>query len=67
MNEDTVKGMWHQFRGQMKQLWGRITDDEFDELDGNREKLSGRIQEKYGRTKDEVDKELDQFFDKHSR
>lgn len=61
MNWDTIKGDWKQFKGKVKERWGRLTDDDLDTIDGKREQLEGKIQEKYGRTRDEVSRELDEF------
>lgn len=64
MNEDTIKGQWKQFRGEMKKLWGDITDDEFDRLDGQRDKLAGVIQERYGRTREQAEEEIRRVLDR---
>ncbi len=60
MNSDTMKGNWKQLKGKAKAKWGEITDDELDRIDGDRELLEGKIQEKYGRTKEEARREVDQ-------
>lgn len=62
MNEDTIKGSWKQFRGEMKKAWGNITDDEFTHADGQRDKLEGLIQERYGRSREQAQEEVDRFF-----
>ncbi len=62
MNEDIAKGQWKQFRGEMKKLWGKITDDELDQLDGQQDKLAGLIQERYGKSREEAQREVDRFF-----
>ena len=59
MNSDTMKGNWKQLKGKAKAKWGEITDDELDRIDGDRELLEGKIQEKYGRTKEEARREVD--------
>jgi uncharacterized protein YjbJ (UPF0337 family) len=61
MNEDVFKGMWKQLRGQVKQTWGKLTDDELDEIDGQRDKLIGKLQEKYGWTRMEAETQLEQL------
>lgn len=58
MNWDRIEGSWKQFRGNVKQRWGKLTDDQLDVIAGKREQLAGRIQEAYGITKDEADKQL---------
>ena len=64
MNEDTIKGQWKQFRGEMKKLWGDITDDEFERIDGQRDKLAGVIQERYGRTREQAEEEIRRVLDR---
>ncbi|MBN3725697.1 CsbD family protein [Burkholderia sp. Ac-20379] len=61
MNEDKIKGQWKQLAGKLKAKWGKLTDDDLKVLDGNREYLAGRIQERYGIARDEVDKQLHDF------
>ena len=50
MNWDQVQGSWKQFKGQVKQKWGDLTDDEIDRVEGRQEELAGLIQKKYGKT-----------------
>ena len=64
MNKDTLKGQWKQFRGQVRKQWGKLTDDDLDQIHGDAEILAGKIQERYGRAKDEAQREVDDFFDK---
>lgn len=66
MNEDTIKGNWKQFRGEMKRIWGNITDDEFDKVEGQRDKLAGLIQKSYGRTREQAESEVDSFFNRRA-
>ena len=65
MNEDTLKGKWHQLKGEVKVRWGQLTDDDLDRVEGDAEKLVGRIQERYGYQRDEAQREVDAFFDRH--
>jgi uncharacterized protein YjbJ (UPF0337 family) len=58
MNWDRIEGNWKQFKGNVKEQWGKLSDDELDVIAGKREKLIGRIQESYGITKDETEKQL---------
>jgi uncharacterized protein YjbJ (UPF0337 family) len=67
MNNDVLSGMWKQVRGQVKEAWGKLTDDELDEIDGKRDKLVGKLQEKYGWTRMEADAELDRFLRESDR
>ncbi len=61
MNEDKIKGQWKQLTGKLKAKWGKLTDDDLKVLDGNREYLAGRIQERYGIARDEVEKQMHDF------
>ena len=61
MNWDQVKGNWKQFRGQIKAQWGELTDDEVEVINGRRDQLVGAIQEVYGLTKEEAEKEVKDF------
>jgi uncharacterized protein YjbJ (UPF0337 family) len=54
--------MWKQIRGQVKETWGKLTDDELDEIDGKRDQLVGKLQEKYGWTRMQAEDELDKFM-----
>jgi uncharacterized protein YjbJ (UPF0337 family) len=58
MNWDRVQGNWKQFRGKVKEQWGKLTDDDLDRIAGQREQLAGRLQETYGIGKDEVERQL---------
>lgn len=59
MNWDQVKGNWKQVKGAIKAQWGRLTDDELDEINGEREKLIGKIQERYGIAREEAEKQVE--------
>ncbi len=61
MNWDIVEGNWKQFKGKVKQQWGKLTDDNLDVIAGNRDELTGRIQEAYGISKDEAEKQIRKF------
>jgi uncharacterized protein YjbJ (UPF0337 family) len=62
MNEEQVKGNWKQITGQIKEKWGKLTDDEVTQAEGRTDYLAGRVQEKYGQAKDEALKEVNEFF-----
>lgn len=66
MNWDIVKGNWKEWKGKAQQKWGQLTDDELQQADGQREELVGLVQQRYGKTKDEAEKEVDEWFDKAS-
>jgi uncharacterized protein YjbJ (UPF0337 family) len=59
MNRDTIAGNWKQFRGKIQEKWGKLTNDDLDEIDGRREQLVGRLQELYGKERDAIERELD--------
>lgn len=61
MNWDQIKGNWKQFSGQAKQQWGKLTDDDLAVVNGKREELAGRIQERYGVAKDEAERQIKKF------
>ena len=61
MNWDKVQGDWKQFKGKIKEQWGRLTDDELEKIHGHREQLSGAIQKRYGVAKDEAERQLKEF------
>lgn len=65
MNWDIIKGNWSQLTGDVKSTWGKLTDDEIDQAAGEREKLSGLIQEKYGMMKEDAEREIDAFVARH--
>jgi uncharacterized protein YjbJ (UPF0337 family) len=58
MNWDRIEGNWKQFKGNVKQQWGKLTDDELDVIAGKRGNLAGKIQDAYGTSKDETEKQL---------
>lgn len=63
MNKDTLEGQWKQLSGKAKAAWGDLTDDELTRINGNAEQLTGLIQERYGRTREEAEREVKDFFD----
>jgi uncharacterized protein YjbJ (UPF0337 family) len=62
MNQDQIAGKWKQRKGEAKVMWGKLTDDDLDIAEGHADKLAGRIQERYGRTKEEAEQEVNDFF-----
>ena len=65
MNWDFVQGNWKQVSGKVKQQWGKLTDDDLTKIAGRREELEGKLQERYGLSKDEIKKQLDDFMTRH--
>jgi uncharacterized protein YjbJ (UPF0337 family) len=60
MNQDQVRGKWNQLKGEIKKKWARMTDDDFLEVEGDMDKLSGRIQERTGDRKEDIRKWLNE-------
>lgn len=58
MNSDRIGGNWKQFTGKVKEKWGKLTDDDMQVIEGKRDQLVGKIQERYGYGKDEAEKEV---------
>ncbi|MCK7593059.1 CsbD family protein [Pseudomarimonas salicorniae] len=61
MNWDIVKGNWKQFQGQVRAQWGKLTDDQLGVIDGRRVELAGKIQETYGISREEAEKQIAEF------
>jgi uncharacterized protein YjbJ (UPF0337 family) len=61
MNADQMKGKWKQLKGSVKTKWGKLTDDDVEVINGQRDQLIGRIQERYGIAKDEAQRQVDQW------
>jgi len=58
MNKDEIGGNWKQFKGKAKEKWGKLTYDDMTGIEGKRDQLVGRIQERYGYAKDQAEKEV---------
>jgi uncharacterized protein YjbJ (UPF0337 family) len=58
MNTDIIAGNWKMVKGEAQKRWGKLTNDHLDQVEGNRQKLSGAIQKTYGVAKDEADKQV---------
>ncbi|MDN6196046.1 MAG: CsbD family protein [Atopostipes suicloacalis] len=59
MNEDIFEGKWEQAKGTIQKKWGKLTDDDLDVIKGDSKKLVGKLQEKYGMSKEEAQKEVE--------
>ena len=64
MNSDIIQGKWKQLTGRIKSQWGKLTDDDLDVVDGHRDYLAGKLQERYGLSRDSAEKQIRQFEDK---
>lgn len=65
MNENTLKGKWKEIKGEMQEMWGNITGDEFEQTKGNAKSLVGLIQQKLGIAQDEAKAKLQRITDKY--
>lgn len=64
MNRDIFEGKWKQFRGDVRKKWGELTDDDLAQINGDRDKLAGKLQERYGMVKEEADRQIDDWADR---
>ena len=64
MNWDRVEGNWLQLKGKVKEQWGKLTDDQIDQIAGRRDRLVGLVQEKYGLARDKAEREVDGWLSK---
>ena len=67
MNRDILKGKWNEIKGDLKKKWGNLTDDDWTRISGDRDKLIGTLQQRYGRSKEEMGREIDEFFEDWER
>jgi uncharacterized protein YjbJ (UPF0337 family) len=61
MNSDTIKGSWKELKGKAQAKWGKLTDDQLDQVEGNRVELAGAIQKSYGVARDEAEKQVKEW------
>ncbi|MFK8252282.1 CsbD family protein [Ancylobacter terrae] len=61
MNWDRIEGNWKQVKGQVRQQWGKLTDDDLARMNGKRQELEGVLQERYGLAKDEANRQIDDW------
>jgi uncharacterized protein YjbJ (UPF0337 family) len=62
MNWDQMEGKWKQFRGSLKEKWGKLTDDDLDYIGGKKDRFIGRLQERYGHSKEEAERHADEYI-----
>ena len=62
MDWNRVEGNWKQFKGSAKEKWGKLTDDDLNVIEGRREQLEGKLQQRYGFAKDQIRKDVDDWF-----
>jgi uncharacterized protein YjbJ (UPF0337 family) len=63
MNEDILKGQWNQVKGNLRKQWGRLTDDDIDQIKGERDVLLGKLREYYGKNRDENERDVDRWLE----
>jgi uncharacterized protein YjbJ (UPF0337 family) len=61
MNADKLNGTWNVLKGKVQAKWGKLTDNDLDVIEGDRKQIAGRIQQRYGYTKEQVQRELDEW------
>jgi uncharacterized protein YjbJ (UPF0337 family) len=61
MNQATLKGQWLQIKGQVRKQWGKLTDDEIDQVQGDAEILLGQLQQRYGYSREQAEQELERW------
>lgn len=61
LNQDVIQGKWRQLKGKVREKWGNLTDDDLQAAEGSREYLVGKIQERYGRTREQAEQEVRDF------
>ena len=62
MNWDVVKGNWKQLKGELRKQWGKLTDDDWEEMAGEKDKILGKLQQRYGWSKEQAEREAEQHF-----
>jgi uncharacterized protein YjbJ (UPF0337 family) len=62
MNTDVLKGKWLQLKGEVRRQWGKLTDDDLDQIEGNSEKMVGKLQERYGWARNDAEREVNDFL-----
>jgi uncharacterized protein YjbJ (UPF0337 family) len=64
MNWDIVKGKWKEMKGELRKQWGKLTDEDFEQIAGEKDKLLGRLQQRYGWSRDEAERTAEEYFRK---
>ena len=66
MNTDILRGRWTQMKGDIRTRWGKLTDDDLTQIQGEAEKMIGKLQERYGYKRDQAERELNEFLNKQT-
>ena len=64
MNRDILKGKWMQMKGDMRKQWGKLTDNDMDQIQGDAEKFIGKLQERYGYGREQAEKEFNDYMNR---
>ena len=67
MNEDILKGKWKEIKGEVKQKWGKLTDDDLTQIEGKEEQLLGLLQKRYGYAKEKAEEEYKGFIGRYGK
>lgn len=65
MSDDIVKGMWKQLKGAARTQWGKLTDDDWEQIAGSKDRLIGRLQEHYGWDRQQAERDADEFMSRY--
>lgn len=65
MNKDIIQGKWKEIKGQLKQKWAELTDDDITGMQGNYDELEGLLQKRYGYAKEDAEREIKKFVDEN--
>ncbi|OQM74989.1 CsbD family protein [Manganibacter manganicus] len=66
MDWNRIEGNWKQVKGNVKEQWGKLTDDDLDQIAGRRDRLEGKLQERYGIEKDRIRSQIDDWYNRQS-
>jgi uncharacterized protein YjbJ (UPF0337 family) len=66
VNWDIIKGKWNQVRGEARMQWGKLTDSDWEEIAGRKDKLIGKLQERYGWNREQAEREAEDYFSQHT-
>ena len=61
MNREILGGKWDEIKGKIKQQWGKLTDDDMTAIEGNNEEIYGRLRQRYGYSREEIERQLERF------
>jgi uncharacterized protein YjbJ (UPF0337 family) len=65
MNQDILKGRWSQLKGELKTQWGKLTDNDITQIEGQRDKLVGKVRERYGLAREDAERQVDDWLSRN--